>query len=296
MRPQLEVLSLDAADRSFNYYNVVSTEFEPFWHFHPEFELTLIHKGEGLRFVGDSILPYSSGDLVLIGENLPHHWVSQGKNDAAVFQFTKEALFRFPECRSLKPLFDEAARGIRFIDPPEAVIRAILAANDLEPLPRLASLIQLLGILCKHTHRETLSNITYNSTVATHRGTPSKTSRKAQLPSAGSGTGNEYQSRVAKTTRHILENLDQNLTVDHMANFTGMVGPSFCRWFKSATGNSFITFLNTARIEKACHLIMHTDWSISEVAFTSGFESISHFNRVFKKVKGTTPTRFRDGS
>lgn len=80
-----------------------------------------------------------------------------------------------------------------------------------------------------------------------------------------------------------------------MAERTGLVGSSFCRWFKAATGNSFITFLNTARVEKAGQLLMQTDGTIAEIAYASGFESISHFNRVFKRVKGTTPTRFRSG-
>jgi AraC-like DNA-binding protein len=72
-----------------------------------------------------------------------------------------------------------------------------------------------------------------------------------------------------------------------------MAPQSFCRWFKQHSGHSFISFLNRARIEKACQLLTITDGTVKEVAYDTGFETISHFNRVFKNLKGVSPKVFK---
>ncbi|MEL6192282.1 MAG: hypothetical protein AAFR66_09540, partial [Bacteroidota bacterium] len=64
----------------------------PFWHYHPEIEITLITQGKGTRMIGDSIESYQDADLVMVGENLPHHWISREFNKeklqtAVVIQF-----------------------------------------------------------------------------------------------------------------------------------------------------------------------------------------------------------------
>lgn len=78
-----------------------------------------------------------------------------------------------------------------------------------------------------------------------------------------------------------------------MAERTHMVPQSFCRWFKSSVGNSFVTFLNAARIEKVCQLLTTTETPIKQIAYPSGFESLSHFNRTFKHLKGESPRDLR---
>lgn len=96
-----------------------------------------------------------------------------------------------------------------------------------------------------------------------------------------------------ETISYILENLDKKLTVNMLAERTHMVPQSFCRWFKAAVGNSFITFLNAARIERACQLLTTTETPIKHIAYRCGFESLSHFNRTFKHLKGESPRDLR---
>ncbi|NTW25974.1 MAG: hypothetical protein HGA37_14850, partial [Lentimicrobium sp.] len=95
-----------------------------YWHYHPELELTYIVQGSGKRFTGDRIETFKSGDLVLLGPDLPHTWVSSDNNDlqdacqAVVVQF-KSAMFDhsldgFNEFDSIRKLIVLAKRGIKF--------------------------------------------------------------------------------------------------------------------------------------------------------------------------------------
>ncbi len=276
MKPYLEILELTNAQKSFNFFKEESESFEPYWHYHPELELTLIIKGQGTRFVGNSILPFYDYDLVLVGENVPHHWVSlkceQGMmQQAYVFQFPKTIFKSLNECNALKTLFKESEWGIQFTNPCEKIIETILTFENLDKLQQLGTLLFILSMLNSDVKRKQLSSIPYSS----------------------ASWNNSSQSKVNETISYILEHLDEKLTVNMLAEKTSMVPQSFCRWFKKASGNSFITFLNTARVEKACQLLLTTELPVQQIAFDCGFESLSHFNRTFKTTKGRSPSHLR---
>jgi AraC-like DNA-binding protein len=271
-----EDVTLKESHQSFRFFKVEEEELHPFWHYHPELELTLIYEGSGTRFVGDSILPYQPMDLVLVGENLPHHWVSVnavGDNyqRAIVIQFPKNLFEAFPECQVLQDLFDSAEKGIQFLQPSAELIQQLIHFDGVSNMEQLSLLMQILFQLTEHDDRLLLSTASY----------------KNQLGNS------KRQDKIAKTTTYILEHLDQKLTVDHMADYTHLVPQSFCRWFKNATGNTFVNYLNKARVERACQLLLNTQMAISDICFSVGFESLSHFNRTFLKLKEMSPRAFR---
>lgn len=277
MNPELETLSLSAKLQSFNAFSVSANYFEPYWHYHPELELTLITKGQGTRFVGDNISPFGDNDLVLVGENLPHHWVSVNKNidgdvGAVVIQFPKSIFDSFPECSGLKLLFKQALQGLHFNKPPKSIIKSMARFNTLSKPSQLSTLISILDELSSEAiEKKRLSSKVYKHTVRDW----------------------EYNSKVSKCTSYVLEHLHDSLNVSIMAEMLHMTPPSFCRWFKKHIGLSFITFLNKSRVESTCHYLATTDIPVQDIAFMVGFESLSHFNRTFKKMKGTSPRGFR---
>ena len=69
--------------------------------------------------------------------------------------------------------------------------------------------------------------------------------------------------------------------------------PAFCRYFKNTTGKTFVSFLNDFRIVYACKLLGDEHGTIQAVAYDSGFNSVSQFNRAFKKYTGKSPTEYR---
>lgn len=276
MKLVVEKIGLQKTKKSFHFFKLEVDYFKPFWHYHPELELTLIIKGSGTRFVGNSILPFAEKDLVLLGANLPHNYTSlihseENKHEAIVLQFPSDIFNTFSECEMLHTLFKEADKGIQFIKPDEKIFQLL---RDFETLPKaeqLASLLQIVHRLYQDNHRKYLSSSTFHHQITTAKS----------------------QGKIKTITTFILENLDKKLTVKEMANKTNMVEQSFCRWFKNAVGHSFITFLNLSRIEKACMYLSTTDKQIQAIAFDCGFESLSHFNRTFKKLKGKSPRDFR---
>ena len=134
MRPYLEILPRHA-DSSWSMLNRRLDDAIPFqWHHHPEFELTLTLNSIGQRFIGDHTGEYEDGDLVLVGPNLPHTWVSRAKYDAAnphvalVLWFHPDWIRRMTsgavELRSVESMLARADRGLHFSKEAAAAVRS----------------------------------------------------------------------------------------------------------------------------------------------------------------------------
>ena len=97
-------------------------EFDAPWHFHPEYELTYIVRGKGMRYVGNNIQKFEEGDFVLLGANLPHCWKNtdqhKGSVKSIVFQWNDELLGKDwaqkPEFYNINMLFKQASKGVLF--------------------------------------------------------------------------------------------------------------------------------------------------------------------------------------
>lgn len=271
MKMQLEKILFQG---SINFFVRESSQFQPYWHYHPEIEITFITKGKGFRFVGDSILPYVEGDLVMIGENTPHQWVSSTSDEtehqqAYVIQFRKELFQSFKECYPLETLFKESQRGIQFLGSRNIITSVILSFQNANGIQRVSFLLELLNQLLGHKEKKILSSTRYKYPL------------------------NVRDERFVNINNYILNHLDTRLTVEHVAEKCNMVPQSFCRWFKRCSGHSFISFVNIMRIEMACQSLINSNKPIQYIALNSGFENVSHFNRTFKSLKGKTPTEFK---
>ena len=151
------------------------------------------------------------------------------------------------------------------------MIQKITHFGTLKPLQQVIELLEILHLMTVDKNRSVLSSISY-----------------VQTP-----TDDKFQNKVTLVTQYILSHLEDPLSLNQVAAFSGMTPNSFCRWFKKAVRSSFVQYLNTARIERACQYLVETDWKISEIAYKTGFENISHFNRIFKKIKLKSPSQYR---
>ncbi|RYY84027.1 MAG: AraC family transcriptional regulator [Chitinophagaceae bacterium] len=277
MRPSFEDIGSRKGNASFVAYNLRVPAFPFKWHYHPEYELTLITRGSGKRMVGDSHESFTAGDLVLVGPDLPHTWVSdrvqRGGASAVVIQFSEafvQDFLHWPECDGIARLLKASGHGLHF---PARRSRAV--AEEVSALPALQGLSRvtaLIGLL------HSLSRI---------KGTP--------LASAffSSVKGKEIEQRINKVCRHIQQKASGPLALAEVAALVNLTPSAFCRFFKRVTGKTFSDYVNDVRVGHACSLLTESDQTVSEIAFATGFESLTYFNRVFLRKKGQSPRAYR---
>ncbi len=98
---------------------------------------------------------------------------------------------------------------------------------------------------------------------------------------------------IARAREYIQEHQTENLRLGHVARHVNTSTFYFCKIFKKATGINFTDYLSRVRIEKSKNLLINPNLRVSEIAFEVGFQSLTHFNRVFKKILGQSPTEYR---
>ncbi|HUJ43878.1 MAG TPA: helix-turn-helix domain-containing protein [Opitutaceae bacterium] len=100
--------------------------------------------------------------------------------------------------------------------------------------------------------------------------------------------------QVARAKVFITEHQGEDLSLSEVARAVNMSAFYFCKVFKQATGLTFTDFLARIRVEKVKNLLLDPHKRISEVAYAAGFQSLSQFNRVFRKIAGEAPTAYRE--
>jgi AraC-like DNA-binding protein/ligand-binding sensor protein len=104
---------------------------------------------------------------------------------------------------------------------------------------------------------------------------------------------NSEPTAITRAKEFIQDNFSEDLSLGQVAKAVNTSPFYFCKMFKRATGINFTEFVARVRIEKAKNLLLNPNLRISEIAFEVGFQSLTHFNRVFKKVLGRSPTDYR---
>ena len=110
---------------------------------------------------------------------------------------------------------------------------------------------------------------------------------------AGASTEQANMKLMAEACLYIAENCVKPLTLNEVASEVGVSTSHFAHLFKGYTNMTFVDFLTTERIKLAESLFPNPKLHIIDIAFESGFSSISSFNRAFRKVKGCSPSQFR---
>jgi AraC-like DNA-binding protein len=254
------------------------------WHYHPEFELTWIIRSAGTRFVGDSIKPYQPNDLVLVGPNLPHCWHNQpGTSESEVpelivVQFRAESFgadfLKLPETLHINQVFDLAARGLcvhgRSASRVGTLMQKMLESKRLE---RLIILLDILNTLGSSRDLTPLASIDYQ---------------------VHNDINEVNRQRIQFIHRYVREHLNRDIAQSEIAQKIGLTPSAFSRFFRNATGQTFVGFVNILRINEVCRRLMDANTSITDIAMSCGYNNIANFNRQFLSVKGMNPSRFRD--
>ncbi len=253
------------------------------WHFHSAYEILYVIEGTGTSFVADNIEQFASGDLAMLGSNLPHFWRSDEKYhlpdskeeiNYIVIQFPgnlfREPIFEYPEFHVIQKLFERSSRGIRFLPAfSEKMGKQVLKVAQSSGFERVILLLKLLHELAKTEKYRLLAGELYHQ--QNHDFT---------------------DDRLTKVLHFLATSYQQKIELEQVAEIAHLHPSAFCRFFKEKTGKSFSEYVTDLRISYACRLILDNRLSVSQICFECGFNNISNFNRSFKKHTRYTPTEY----
>jgi AraC-like DNA-binding protein len=284
MKPHFYLVPRDVLSSHLSRHHTLPN-FGTVWHYHPELELHYIVRGEGVRFVGDNVSNFNSGELLLLGENLPHMWRCNEQYfqrdpeitaEAVVVQFLPDFMgkdfLKMSESTAILNLYEKAKAGLVITGPTkEKIIRLMLRSVKAKGLSRLVLILNMLDILCE---------------------SPDLT-RIASTPSLHQSS-KEEMDRLNKVYNYTLANYKNDLTLEEIASVANLSVTSFCRYFKLMTKKTFHDFLIEIRISHAQRMLIEDRLATAEaICFECGFNNRSMFFAHFKRITGVTPFEFK---
>lgn len=269
---------------SFLVKEIVTPFFKNTRHFHQDYELVLVLESTGKRVIGDHIENFRKGDLVFVGPNLPHAWFNDNeyyegnenlKARSIVTYFKKSWLekdvLKLPQSSKISKLLENGHRGIKIKGRARARITELLMhIHESEGLKKVVDIFAILHELAENKDFELLTSIDY----------------------LNSYNENETQ-RINQVYEYVLKNFAGQIKLEEAAEIANMSTNAFCRYFKAHTQKNFSQFVNEIRIAHACKLLQKRDFTISQISYESGFQSMTNFNKFFRKIMMKSPLEYR---
>ncbi len=280
MKPAFETI-VASGNNSFLVRKFEEKVFKAPFHFHPEYELTLILNGCGKRYVGTHMSDYQPGDLVLLGSNVPHCWKTEQQAEGEIsssvvihftIDFMGEDFFKKPEMKNTLRLLDKSSYGILFGGNTAAFTNLIsLILKEKNSFKKLLLLLELLNEL----------SVTKNHTLL------NKQNLFAALPPT-------EKDRMNAVTAYIVENFREKISLTNAAREANMTPQAFCKYFKKISRKTFIEAVTDYRIDFAMQELVNSDKAVNQIGFESGFNDISNFYKTFKDRLQLSPLAYRN--
>ena len=259
-------------------------EFDYPIHIHDVLELNFVANAAGARrVVGDSSEVIDNLDLVLItSPDLEHVWEQYECKSEDIHEVTVQfrlnfdldtSPFRFSSYKSIYDMLIRAQRGLAF--PPEAIMLVY------HRLARLSSIEE--GFIAV---QEFFSILYELSKFDDARELASSSFAKVEVVSES--------KRILKVKNYIDEHYKDDLSLEQLADIVGMTPTAFSRYFKQRMAKNISEYIVDIRLGHAARLLVDTSDSVSEICWATGFNTLSNFNRLFRKRKGCSPTEFRE--
>lgn len=274
-----EITPLSPED-SFLVFDRIHHSFDFPYHYHPEVELNFIVDGKGYkRLVGDHSEEIGDLELVLIGPNLPHCWANHKcKNKRSreiTIQFNQDffsqSLIEKNIFKSINRLMKESIRGILFSqETAQQLKEPLLNLSKKKSFDSFVEIMKILDVLANAEDNVLLSSYSIEEETFS------------------------YKDTMMIVHDFVHKNFKNKIMLNDMASMVNMSIPTFNRFIKQRTGKTFVNYLNEIRISYTMRWMLERNMSISEIAFEAGFNNIANFNKIFKSIKNTTPSNFKE--
>lgn len=255
---------------------LTAEESGPSLHCHNEYELILVNNGHDLLTIGSMPVLSEGPVLVLIAPGVPHaldH--SSGEEQSGVVlrwpsDLLSDCFLSKHQLSGIDDLLQKARQGVLF--PPSVPADMNTRLSRLGERKGFELYLGLLSILHE------LSAVEGAITISTE-------SFAYRPPFAGEGIDTAFDFMKANYFRPI--------SLAEVAGKAHMTRGAFCRLIRRKTGKTYVESLNEIRIGHICRMLVGTSDNISEIAYKTGYTSIAHFHRSFKRQKGCTPKEYR---
>lgn len=282
MKARLINLDYTLSD-SFMIKEIVAPYFKNSRHFHHDYELVLVIEGTGKRVIGDHIEDFQNGDLVFVGPNLPHAWFNgndfyeganlQARSTVTYFKksWLEKEVVQLSGSTNMVRLLENAHRGIKIMGNTKTQItEKLLTCTQSVGLLKVIDLFSILHLMAETDEFELLTSINY----------------------LGTSDKNDGQ-RIRQVHEYVTKNFSTPIRLEEVAALANMSTNAFSRYFKVHTQKNFSQFVNEIRIAHACKLLQQKDLPISQISYESGYQSITNFNKFFRKIMLKSPLEYR---
>lgn len=253
------------------------------WHYHDEYELHLVLETSGRAYIGDHVVCFEPGFLVLVSPRVPHNLISVGAPPAGVqerslvIHFTEDlvskAVALFPELRDTMSLLQRDRRGIEFQACGRELQELFRRVQAESGVARFLAFTELLQCLNQWPRFRALS------------------SGPVQTTGRQGATG--VTQRIDQALDYVYKNYTEDLSLEKASEFAGISAYGFSRLFRRVTGNTFTNFVTGVRVAKACELLSQGDQQVTTICYLAGFNNVANFNRHFRRLKNMTPSEYR---
>ncbi len=284
MQPAIQKSPISPS-QAFKIRYLKEPHFDANWHFHPEYQLFVVLKGSGTRFIGDHVAAFREGDLVFTGPDLPHVWRSDPEyfegnplcwTEGIVVYFHEDflgkQLLEKNELYRVRQLFSKGRHGLEITgatrDQVTGLMQTLLTATDFESV---ILLLNILNILAQTTECRLLSSEGYTNSLK-----------------------ESDTERMNRVHAYVMKNFRNRITLEEVATIANMTPTSFSRYFKTHANKTFSEFLMEIRIGYSCKLLIEKKMNISQACYESGFNTLSNFNRQFKAVTHYSPLNYKN--
>ncbi len=276
MKPILEKIN-KPEDSVFSCFEFTGKQFQCPYHFHSEYEITLIVEGVGQRLVGDKLQGYSPGDLVFYGVKLPHMYQNfeRGIAHSRYIQFRSELfneIFKITESHLITQMLKKSAQGITFSKADRLKIIPLFNAIFEKPkgVPQLCGLLTLLDVMSRMAKPHFIVSRSYTQ-VSSSKG----------------------MDKLQKMIHYISEHYSDQITLSQISKIGHLHPQSVSRFFVQHLGKSFQEFLIETRLTRVVRELLESRKGISEIAYECGFNNLSNFNRQFLNYYKKQPSHYR---
>lgn len=279
MKPQLLKVSNDLV-HSFSSRQDKVPYVNNHWHYHPEVELIYFKQGNGTRFIGDSIQYFQTGDVYLLGTNLPHYWrfdnvyfedEENNHADVSVIHFNEnfwgDSFLQLPENTIIRNILEKSKYGIKINGDDRLLLGKLIEATvKAEGPQKIMLLMEALMRIGNARQIEVISSIGSRVDFATSE-----------------------NDRINAIYNYSIANFKRKIQIEEMAEVANISPNSFCRYFKSRTSKTYLQFINEIRVGHACKLLIENKMNLKQICYESGFHNFTSFHKYFKSITGKSP-------